>query len=92
MRLVPVTPGASAASDVKARPTIGRLVTESVAIVKERSAEVDCTSDTSALTSTTSVAPPTSSTSGPAETRSPGLTCTPDRLSVLNDGIATSMV
>ncbi len=37
MRLVPVTPGASAASAVKLRLAIGRLWTESVATVKERS-------------------------------------------------------
>jgi hypothetical protein len=40
---------------VKARPAIGRLVTESVAMVKERSADVDCTTGASAVTSTTSV-------------------------------------
>ena len=40
MRLVPVTPGASAASDVKLRPAIGRFWTESVSIVNERSPEL----------------------------------------------------
>ena len=92
MRLVPVTPGASAASWVKARPAIGRLVTESVEIVKDRSAELDCTIGASALTSTTSVVRPTSITSDPTERRSPGLTCSPARLSVLNEGIEISMV
>ena len=40
IRLVPVTPGASAANAVKLRLAIGRLVTESVSIEKERSPEL----------------------------------------------------
>src|SRR5262245_24201907 len=46
----------------------------------------------SPLTSTTSVAPPTSIVKVSTETREPGLTATPARLSVLNDGIDTSIV
>ena len=60
--------------------------------MEERSAEVDCTCSASAFTSTTSLWPPTSMTSGPVDRRWPGLTASPDRLSVLNEGIEISMV
>ena len=92
MRSVPDTPGARLANSAKLRVASGRLATESVATVNERSPLVAWMSGASPFTSTVSVVPPTSRVSAPTPTRMPALTVTPDRLSVLNDGISTWMV
>ena len=93
MRLVPVTPGASAAScgEGRGRQSAGSC-TASVVDREGSLAGARLDQRRFRLDLDDFVAPPTSSTSGPAETRSPGLTCTPDRLRVLNDGIVTSTV
>ena len=61
-------------------------------IAKERSPLAVWITGDSPLTLTVSVAPPTSSVRAPTATCGPGLTEMPDCLSVLNDGISTSMV
>jgi hypothetical protein len=88
-RLVPLTPGASDASAEKPRLAIGRFCTDSVVTVKDRSPVLAWITDDSPLTSMTSLMPPTSMVKSPSAARDPGLTVTPDRLRVLNDGIST---
>ena len=89
---VPVTPGARSASAVKLRFESGRFWTDSVGMVSDRSPLAAWMTGASALTSTVSAAPPTSSVRVPTVTRDPALTGTPVRLSVLNEGIVTSIV
>jgi hypothetical protein len=51
-----------------------------------------CTSGVSPLTLMTSLVPPISMTSAPTAMFDPGLTISPERSSVLNEGISTLMV
>ena len=92
MRAVPLTPGANVASVAKLRLASGRLVTDSVAIVKERSPLCDCIKGDSPRTSTVCSSVPTSRVSDGTSIRSPGLTATPARLMVLKPSRATLTV
>ena len=92
IRLMPLTPGASSASDVKLRLAIGRFSTDAVATVKERSPLCAWMTGASPVTFTVSLAPPTSSVSVPIATLSPTLTGTPVRFRVLNPVSVTSTV
>ena len=92
MRLVPVTPGASAAREVKARPAIGRFGPASVvdgegtlgrARLHHRRLGLHVHDFSRAANLDDQRA---------RRHALPGLTCRPDRLSVLNEDIDTSTV
>ena len=91
-RVVPTTPGVSAASEAQLRVMIGTFCTASLLTVNERSPLLACTSGASVDTVTVSAMPPTSSISVPAAFRSPGLTAMFCRSSVLNPSSATLTV
>ena len=91
-RLVPVTPGASAASETKLRLAIGRLSTDLVATANDRSPLCVCTSGDSAWTVTLSGSAPSSMVSVPTPTRSPALIEIPLRLIGLKPSIVIWMV
>ena len=86
---VTITPGARDSSESKVRFASGRLETDSVVTVNDRSPLAVCTSGASATMVRTSVVPPTSSVTAPSAAIEPALTAIPERRSGRNDGIST---
>ena len=89
-RIVSSNPEAEKILGLPAEQLLGRFATDSVAIVKDRSPDCDCTTADSAVTFTVSLVPPTSSTIGAMPSLSPGLTWMPPRLVVLKPDNDTS--